>query len=216
MDVDLGKVRGFSITIEENSYEVRLADIGPEGELYFQPVKPINRGNFLSTEGRVAFSLDEKSFTFIGDCFMPTLDRVVVIRKSEIVEDVRSKTRYKVEEMPCVVKQKKFLDETVIDGFIEDISENGALIKTREPLENNLLYTLETTLGKARFTSGIFVRSSKEADGFHINGALFHQTTPENQHVLRIFNLSLSGRLQVRDLGAREEKQIGRMWKRFR
>jgi hypothetical protein len=215
MNMDLLKVRDFEVLVENILYEVTLTEIGSTGELIFAPKHKLDRGNYLSTECRVSFHWNEKNFNFKGEFFMPVVGRIIIVPKSEVLEDIRSQVRVKIDELPCTISKKGFLEHTVMHGVIMDLSERGALIRTDQVLELGTVYQLDAQFGRAKFQTMFLIRKEKQEEDLRYYGVLFEETTEENTTLLKMYlKMAAAEVLGVERADERVEKaNIDKFWR---
>jgi len=188
MSIELEKVNGFIVKIENDECDVHLVRSQKGGELVFEAMnnQQVPKSAF-NKKCEITFLWGDTIFFMTGRayCFPP--HRIVVIKQREIAPDRRGEVRLQTETASGIVREKGVFRERRLEFQVVDISRKGIRLIGKGRLQAYETYFLEGLLDKASFHVHVLIKYVNERDTVFVNGAVFQDPGPKAEEVLEFY-----------------------------
>ncbi|MCL5408939.1 MAG: PilZ domain-containing protein [Candidatus Omnitrophica bacterium] len=200
--VDLKQVKQFSLECKNKTIIVYLLEIGKNNELIFKPDKP--NPEFcgkINENCCVFFEVLNKTWTFSGKLFCPTIERFIVVNRSSVMSDRRRERRFPVPSLAAHIKETGvFHHLNIIDAHAMDLTLKGIRIQSLTALQIGVSYEIEVNIIYKHqihiFKSNILIKDVTKQGFNYYCGGEFINTDEENKHILEEYLLDIQGKLK--------------------
>ncbi|MCL5409017.1 MAG: PilZ domain-containing protein [Candidatus Omnitrophica bacterium] len=147
---ELKKVKEIIIQASGKEYVANIIEIPDMMKIIAAPVSIITDA-WMKKPAEIFFILNNKRYSFSAFVYLPSHQKIVIVKAGDITPDKRIYKRTEIDILPATIFPKPILGllqlpETEVK--VVDLSEGGAQIWVKEPLEENKQYILSITLKK--------------------------------------------------------------------
>ncbi len=194
---DLKNIKEILIRVEAKEYKVNIVEISDMEKMITVPVSTIN-DPWLEKPADIFFTLNNKKYTFPANIyFIAESPKIVIIKKDDIVPDKRIQKRTKTDVLSATISAKYILGLLLsqeIEIKVVDLSESGAQIWSKEPLNADKQYKLLLTLKKHKISTFFEIKNNigKKENTF-VYGIHFTAISNIDKKVINKYLMELNG-----------------------
>lgn len=135
----------IKLVVKTKIYNVVIKEILSEDKFIGFPKEDLGE-SYLGVKGEILVDIEDKTYSFDVLVWTPSMKKMVFQKISEITENKRKQERISIGQVSAKIVKHGILEDEIFDGFIVDLSLDGAQIWTKEELKMNEKYILMTML----------------------------------------------------------------------
>jgi hypothetical protein len=200
--IDLKKIPQFLLECSNKYLPIYLIEIGKNKELIFKPQKPNPTfSGKINEHCNIYFDMVNKTYTFSGKLFCPTMERFIVVNISPVLPDRRTEKRYPVPSLITHIKEMgSFGHLNIIEGHAIDINLKGVRIQNLVSLQIGIIYEVEINLVYKHqiyiLKSNIVIKNVIKQGFNYYCGCQFINMDDKNKKILEEYILDIQGKLR--------------------
>ena len=212
---DLKNVKEIIIHVSAKDYTANIIEISDMVKIIAAPVSPLTDA-WLKKPVDVLFTLGNKNYTFPAIAYLPDPQKIVIIKSGDIIPDKRVQKRTEIDVLPATITTKPILgllQLQEIETKVVDLSEGGAQIWVKEPLNEKKQYELSIILRNHKMSLPFEIRNKTgQRNDTFMYGIRFMDISDTDKKIINRYLTKLSGDRKQKDISFIDIKSI---WKDF-